>query len=118
MEWQPRTFAASAHFKVLLNRLPALGGVGLSKIAFAINHDQHVLHPFARRAVVHLGEVFPILRLVHEELVHVLEAVDAEATRRFGEIQVVQMRLRPLEEPAVQRPLGQRNTIKRADRPS
>src|SRR5690606_27990175 len=59
-------------------------------------------------ALRELGEVLLVLRLVLEELVHVLDRLDAETASRLREIEVVELLAK---EGAVKRPLGKRDLV-------
>src|SRR5690606_20839119 len=69
-------------FVVVLDRAGARGRVRIAEIAFAVAHDQQALDPFAGRAPLELREEGPVARLVEEELVDVLDRLDAERALR------------------------------------
>ena len=75
-------------------------------VALAIAHDDEALHAVIGGALLHLAQVFPILRLVHEEGVHVFESLDLVLGGDLGEIEIVDLaRAQVLD----QRPLGERD---------
>ena len=72
--------------------------------ALAVAHDEMLIHAFAVRTPVHLGQVGGIGRPILEERVHVLDGVQPElAAREGGEVDVLEL---ARAERAVQRPLG------------
>jgi hypothetical protein len=90
---------------VLDRRLPARR-VGIAELPFTIHHDQVLVHAGVLRPCVHLGKVGCILRLVPEELVDVLDGLDAELLLcDAGEVEVLELALlqRPMEGPLRER---------------
>ena len=75
---------------VVLDRLLAFLLVGVAEPPLVVAHDQHAAHAEVVAALLHLGEVGLVGGLVLEELVDVLDGVDAEfLLRDFREVEVV-----------------------------
>ena len=97
--------------EMILDRLGAGGGLGIAKVAEAIAHDQDVRHTLVLRPLGEVGQVGRVLSLVLEELVDVLDRVDAKLLLGgAGEIEVVKF---TGEDGAVQRPFRQRDAEER-----
>ena len=92
---------------VLLDRRGAGLVIGVAEVAEAVAHDQDVRHALVGRPLGEVGDVVGVLGLVLEELVDVLDPVDAELLlRRPREVEVVEL---AREERVVERPLGERD---------
>ena len=76
---------------VVVHRLLALGRIRIANVALAIAHDQQALYALIGRALFHFAEIIRVLRLVHEELVHVLHCVDAVFRGDLGEIEIINL---------------------------
>ena len=101
---------------VVVHRLLALGRIRIAYVALAIAHDQQALYALIGRALFHFAEIIRVLRLVHEELVHVLHCVDAVFRGDLGEIEIINLARAQLP---IDRPLRERNLqLRRILRPS
>ena len=98
---------------VVVDRAGPLLLVGRAEVALAIAHDEQALDAGVVRPLRELAELGAVRRLVLEELVHVLDGPDAEAARRRGEVERVELGLGAALQVAVQRPLRQRDLKQR-----
>src|SRR5688500_17704414 len=91
---------------MILDGLGPTRGIRVSQPPLIVAHDKHVGNAVDSRPLLQLGKILLVLRLVHEELVHILHAVYSEIlTGHAWKVQVVH----PLpEQRLVQRPLRQR----------
>ena len=90
---------------VVLDGLPAFGLVRVAQRAFVVAHDEQDAHALAVGALLELGEVGSVLRLVHEELVDEFDGLDTKfLPRRLWEVEVVEFLA---EEGLVERPFGE-----------
>ena len=97
--------------KVVFDHLGAGRSIGIAQIAEAITHDQDVRHALVLRPLGEVGQVGRVFSLVLEELVDVLDRVDAKLLLGgAGEIEVVKF---TGEDGAVQRPFRQRDAEER-----
>jgi hypothetical protein len=94
---------------VLHGGLP-LGVVRIAEVALAVAHDEHLGDALTLGARVHFREEGRVLGLVLEELVDVLDGVDADRFRDLGEIEVLH---RPLEQRLIDGPLRERDLVER-----
>ena len=92
---------------VILDRAGSLARRGIAEIALAIAHDEKAPNAIPLCSVYHLPQVPLVARFVHEELIHVLDAVEAVVLSRPGdEIEVAHG---AGEESSMERPLRERD---------
>lgn len=89
---------------MVVHGLLALGLVGFPQIPFAIAHDEQAFDAQIGGALLHLAQVGLVLRLVHEELIHIFDCLDPVIRSHLGKIQVVDL---AGTEVLVDGPLGQ-----------
>ena len=92
---------------VVLDCLGAGLVVGVAEVAEAVAHQEQVLHAFVGRPPGEIGQVVGVFGLVLEELIDVLDGVDAELLAgRPREVEVVEL---AGEDRLVQRPFRERD---------
>ena len=95
---------------MIIDRLLTLGGIRIANIALTIAHDQQALHPVIRRAFLHFAEVLCVLRLVHEELVHVFHGENSVLRCHLRKIEIVDLTRAQFR---IDRPLRERDPQRR-----
>ena len=88
--------------EMIFHGLMTFGRVRITQAPLAVTHDEQGLNALVLAALLHLGEILLILRLVEEELVYILNGLNAKPARHLGKLKVVQMRLLTLEKTVVQ----------------
>jgi len=95
---------------VALDGLRPLGRVGGAEVGLAVDHDQHARDALVGGPLPELLQIGLVAGLVVEELVDVLDRVDAEVLAGHArEVEVGAGRAAGAEQVLVQRPLGQRD---------
>ena len=92
---------------VIVDHLLALCFVGFAEMTFAVDHDEHALHPEVVASFLEFGEVLLVLGLVLEELVDVLEGRDAKLL--FGDLGEIEIGHLVFTDGPVQGPFRERD---------
>ena len=96
-------------FVVVLNGSASRRPIRVAEVSLTIAHDEEAPHAVVLGAGFHLLQVSLVGGFIEEEHVHVLDGVEPVVfSRGPGEIEVVHL---AVEERAVERPLGERDSI-------
>ena len=95
---------------MVVDSLLTFGCIRIADVALAVAHDQQALYTVISRALFHFAEIFFVLRLIHEELVHILHRMDAVFRSLLGKIEVIDLARAQFR---IDRPLRERNLERR-----
>ena len=100
-------FCSFDPFVMIFDGLATAIFIGITKIAFAVDHDEQGLDANVTSTFLEFSKVGGVLSFVLEKLIHILDGLDAEFLFGGGrELEVVQL---AREDGAMQRPFGERD---------